>query len=567
MRKAALLVLCCAFPLFAASDSSFTTPYSPLALALPQVYPAPPNVGLLAARPTFCDATGQTYYTTDTLTLYYSTVAGTSCTWAAIGGGGGGGGTVSTSGSPLATELSYFTAPTVITGDSSCTDDGAGNLTCNGYYINGPIFNIGATGDTCDSSGYPFGLAIADLTLGVSIWDAQNAACRSVVSLNAGLTPTVGDLAAFGNGGTDNSTLTDTGIPASSVPTASGTANKVAKFTGSTVIGNSSETDDATHAVLSPNGLDVNSTGDYQWAIANNASTGTTLNKMVCDDGAGKGIICAHTTSTTDSPLGSAIAGVGEAPGTTGSTGVCTLGFCTVIFDNSATALDFAQVSTSVDGDLSDVGATAPTNGQSYYFIVTGNSGAGTAAVIRQMAPSELNAASISGGNGRATQVEVNGATTKNVFNLNSTTPAASSGKVNIPFASSASGNTTSAVAQLPAQYAKVTCAPGLGDGFNAITADTYVQFTCVNLSGVTRTITGISCWTDNAGSSTLAVTNNAGTALLTGAVTCNSTKSGGGQAGTQSATTTLANNDGMTFSFVADGTSKTTTWTVTFTQ
>lgn len=126
---------------------------------------------------------------------------------------------------------------------------------------------------------------------------------------------------------------------------------------------------------------------------------------------------------------------------------------------------------------------------------------------------------------------------------------------------------TTTGTISLLTQYTKNSCQTGLGDGLNAIPAGTYIQFFCVNDSGVTRTITGIHCWTDNAGSSTLAVANNAGTALLTGAVTCNNTKTGGGAAGTQSATVTLASNDAATFTFVADGTTKQTTFTVSATQ
>jgi len=117
------------------------------------------------------------------------------------------------------------------------------------------------------------------------------------------------------------------------------------------------------------------------------------------------------------------------------------------------------------------------------------------------------------------------------------------------------------------AQYAKLRCETGLGDGLNAIASGTYLQFMCWNDSGVTWTITGITCFTDNAGTSTLNAANNAGTALLTGAVTCNNTKSTGGHAGTQSATTTLPAGDGISFTFVSDGTSKQTTWTVSLTQ
>ena len=126
--------------------------------------------------------------------------------------------------------------------------------------------------------------------------------------------------------------------------------------------------------------------------------------------------------------------------------------------------------------------------------------------------------------------------------------------------------NTVTAT-QLAAQYSKLRCSGGFGDGLNAITSGTYVQYTCVNTSGVTWTITGINCWTDNAGTSTLNAANNAGTSFLTGAVTCNSTKSGGGAAGSQSATTTIANNDAITFTFVADGTSKQGNFTVSMTQ
>lgn len=113
------------------------------------------------------------------------------------------------------------------------------------------------------------------------------------------------------------------------------------------------------------------------------------------------------------------------------------------------------------------------------------------------------------------------------------------------------------------AQYKKLSCQPGLGDGLNAIPAGTYLQSTCYNDTGVTVTISGIKCFTDNSGTSTMNATNSAGTALLTGAITCASTFA----AGTQSATTTLASGDYIKFTFVADGTSKQTTWVITETN
>ncbi len=113
-------------------------------------------------------------------------------------------------------------------------------------------------------------------------------------------------------------------------------------------------------------------------------------------------------------------------------------------------------------------------------------------------------------------------------------------------------------------------CQAGLGDGATAITAGSHPQYTCTNApttGASTWTLTSIRCWTDNAGSSTLAVTNNAGTALLTGPITCSNTKTNGGAAGTQSATVAIPVGDALSFTFVADGVSTQTNWTVTFTQ
>jgi hypothetical protein len=115
---------------------------------------------------------------------------------------------------------------------------------------------------------------------------------------------------------------------------------------------------------------------------------------------------------------------------------------------------------------------------------------------------------------------------------------------------------------QLAATYRWRSCQGGLGDGVNAITAATYPFLACVNNSGATMTVTAIHFYCD-AGASTLDVKNNAGTSLLTGAVTCSTTKTSGGAAGTQSGTTTIATTDGFNVSIVADGTSKTVSYTV----
>jgi hypothetical protein len=105
-----------------------------------------------------------------------------------------------------------------------------------------------------------------------------------------------------------------------------------------------------------------------------------------------------------------------------------------------------------------------------------------------------------------------------------------------------------------------LSCQTGIGDGLNAIPAGTYLQSFCYNDSGGTLTITGIRCFTDNSGSSTLTATDSNGNALLTGPITCSNAFA----AGTQSAHVTIPSGAWIQFSFTADGTSEQTTWVVT---
>lgn len=180
-------------------------------------------------------------------------------------------------------------------------------------------------------------------------------------------------------------------------------------------------------------GLDVFTTGGYDWQSPNNASPGTVLNKMVCDDGTGKLQTCAHGTSTTNNPVGSATNGINATPGTTGNTAVCFIGFCNIIFDATAVANNFAQLSSTVDGDLHDTGSSSrPTNGQPYWYIFSGCTGVGCTAVVRNLSPSELNATSNGGGK---TSIQINGTGTQPITNFTT------SGGVTISGANS--GNTT----------------------------------------------------------------------------------------------------------------------------
>ena len=113
--------------------------------------------------------------------------------------------------------------------------------------------------------------------------------------------------------------------------------------------------------------------------------------------------------------------------------------------------------------------------------------------------------------------------------------------------------NTGGGGATIPSKYTTAVCQGQLGDGLNAIAAGTYVVKSCSNGFGVTYTITSIQAQSDNAGTSTVNAANDASTGLLTGAVTAGTSW----VSGTQSATTTIAANDSVTFTIVADGTSK----------
>jgi hypothetical protein len=118
----------------------------------------------------------------------------------------------------------------------------------------------------------------------------------------------------------------------------------------------------------------------------------------------------------------------------------------------------------------------------------------------------------------------------------------------------------SSGTVSLNSQYTKWSCEPGLGDGTNAITAATYHQTTCYNMSGVTWTITAINCYTDNSGSSTIAVSDGINNLLNASTLTCST----GPATGTVSSSHyTIAAGAPIVFTFVADGTSKQTTWVV----
>jgi hypothetical protein len=220
--------------------------------------------------------------------------------------------------------------------------------------------------------------------------------------------------------------------------------------------GCASETDDNVTPVRGPNGYDVRTQGAYSMEILNNTVTGTQQSKMGCDDGAGKVLICPHTTSTTNIGF-DVLAGAGNS----GNAVVSIYGFLPVFFDNGATALHYAIGSPTVDGDLHDTGSTSPpTSGQPYYLIWTANTGAGTIGYIRVLTPEELNAAGTGGG---GDQIQVNSVASRREANFNNSSPSAPANAVNVLWQLSSAGNLSSISAYLQGDGNATHCLLGTG--------------------------------------------------------------------------------------------------------
>lgn len=104
-------------------------------------------------------------------------------------------------------------------------------------------------------------------------------------------------------------------------------------------------------------------------SIANAGTTGTTVNKLAKLTGAPSAAVITATTDT-----GGAIGVVIAGAGTTGSATIQMVGLIPCTFDNSTTAGDYVQLSSSVAGDCHDAGATFPASGQVIGQVVTSSS-------------------------------------------------------------------------------------------------------------------------------------------------------------------------------------------------
>ena len=107
-------------------------------------------------------------------------------------------------------------------------------------------------------------------------------------------------------------------------------------------------------------------------AYTSNGSTQYLLQKVAVVSGVSRSVNA--TTADTTSIIGIALstAAAGE------SIQVGTYGAWQCVFDGATTAGDYVQVSTTVNGNCHDAGATFPTSGQVLGRVATTNAGAGT---------------------------------------------------------------------------------------------------------------------------------------------------------------------------------------------
>ena len=114
--------------------------------------------------------------------------------------------------------------------------------------------------------------------------------------------------------------------------------------------------------------------------VPNATTTGTTLNtltKLNTTSGAISGVI--NATTDTGGAIGVCTSGCGS----TGTASIAIWGISPCVFDGTATADDWVQISSTTAGNCHDTGSsTAPTSGELVGRVFTGGAGAGTYSII-----------------------------------------------------------------------------------------------------------------------------------------------------------------------------------------
>ncbi len=183
-------------------------------------------------------------------------------------------------------------------------------------------------------------------------------------------------------------------------------------------------------------------------------------------------------------------AGLGTAPGTSGSTSLCTGPICNVIADGTTVIGDYG-IASSTAGRIHDTGsATPPANKDSFLIL--------SVATVGNLAKVEINTpdfyAAQALGKIYALQISAVGLTAGDTVNFNATTPADGGAYGNCAFATSKSGTTDSVSLNCDAPI--TTAVSGINPAVAVQAATTAAgdtsTFTYLNgVAGVGATLTG----------------------------------------------------------------------------
>src|SRR2546422_6940243 len=172
--------------------------------------------------------------------------------------------------------------------------------------------------------------------------------------------------------------------PTISSPTITGTPTGSATTgTGNVVLATSPTLTTPTLSGALGGNLDLGTTNATLFEIANDTTTGTTVNKLAKLTGAPSTAVIA-ATSDTKGIVGIVVGGAG----TTGNAQIAMAGMASCVFDNATTAGDYVTISSATAGDCHDAGSTRPGSGQILGLVLSTNGSSTTPRAI-SIFPSE----------------------------------------------------------------------------------------------------------------------------------------------------------------------------------
>src|SRR5437899_5778327 len=172
--------------------------------------------------------------------------------------------------------------------------------------------------------------------------------------------------------------------PTISSPTITGTPTGSATTgTGNVVLATSPTITTPTISGALGGNLDLGAANATLFEIANDTTTGTTVNTLAKLTGAPSTAVIAATTDTKGI-VGVVVGGAG----TTGNAQIAMAGMASCVFDNATTAGDYVTISSATAGDCRDAGSTRPGSGQILGLVLSTNGVSATPRAI-SIFPSE----------------------------------------------------------------------------------------------------------------------------------------------------------------------------------